>query len=108
MTVQPHAQPNHRYGLRGMLSNLIWGSPTKKDADPEDDGEQDAEDQQPEGDDVHVISDDDDDDREGSDDGDAQMDEDVQDDSRPSSSNRLSAREKGKGRADAHQVKLCA
>lgn len=107
MIVQPPAQPSHRFGLRGMLSNLIWGSPPKKDADPEDDGEQDAEDQQPVGDGVHVISDDDDD-NEGSNDGDAQMDEDVQDDGRPSSSNRLSAREKGKGRADARQVSLCS
>lgn len=88
-----------------MLSNLIWGFPTKKDADPDDDGKQDAEDEQQSANGVHLISDDDD---EGSThDSDGHMDEDVHQDGQKSSFNRISAHEKGKGRANTRQVCLC-
>lgn len=63
---------NHsqRTGIRGLLSNLIWGTPTKAEADEgeEEGGQSDDDQDQAAGktpDDAHVISDDDDDEEEG-------------------------------------------
>ena len=69
----------HRYGLRGMLSNLIWGSPTKSGQDEREDSEQQPESKR----EVQTISSDESEDDEDN-------DEEV--------SRRLTAKEKGKGR----------
>lgn len=90
-------QPTHRYGLRGMLSSLIWGSPSKKEepAEQSEDGSDDGDEaSQPDEQasakqqsytqrrEVHEISD----------------DEDEQDEVEETS-RRFSSQDKGKGRA---------